>query len=106
MLPRHRRRKRRPCPSQHRLKQLRPKPRGAAQLCASVRPSASATRMAQRMSLSHRRVSRRSQSPSVRPKAMTPIGLAAPAGGAGGCLARTDHLGHPGRGKSRGSLRK
>jgi hypothetical protein len=40
---------------------------------------------------------------------MTPIVRAVPAGGAGGCLARTDHLGHPARGslrQSRGSLRQ
>jgi hypothetical protein len=32
---------------------------------------------------------------------MTPIARAVPAGGAGGCLARTDHLGHPARGSLR-----
>jgi hypothetical protein len=39
---------------------------------------------------------------------MTLIARAVPAGGAGACLARTDHLRHPARGslrQARGSLR-
>jgi len=105
-LPRHPSGKR-PPQSRRLLKQPTPRPLGAAPRCANRRPSASAATTARRMSPLHRRVSHHNRSSLARPRAMTPIGRAVPAGGAGGCLARTDPLGHPARGslqQSRGSV--